>query len=164
MNFKTDFCHIGALGRLIVSCRAYAACKRDLSFIESVIIWIPIGSPFENPNGTEIAGIPVKLAVTVLKSIRNSAIGSSIFSPNLNGIIGTVGDKRKSNFLNDLLTTEEKRVIRIIEENNGEITQSDLVKKSQLSKLKISRIIKKLEQSKIVEKIQWGLTNKIRII
>ena len=46
-----------------------------------------------------MAGFPVRFAVTVLISIRNNETGSSIFSPSLNGRIGTVGAIKKSNFL-----------------------------------------------------------------
>ena len=61
---------------------------------------MPIGNPFEFAYGTEIAGFPVRFAVTVLISTKNNETGSSIFSPILKGKIGTVGATSKSNFLN----------------------------------------------------------------
>jgi len=62
-----------------------------------------MGNPFVILYGTDIAGIPVRLAVTVLKSTIINDTGSLIFSPNLNGCIGTVGEIRKSNFSNTVL-------------------------------------------------------------
>ena len=42
-----------------------------MSFIEFANNWIPIGNPLTILNGIEIAGFPVKLAVTVLISTKN---------------------------------------------------------------------------------------------
>lgn len=74
-------------------------------------------------------------------------------------------EKKKilNNFYNKTLLPEEQKIIKIIENNNGEITQSELVKESNLSKVKISRIIKKLESNEIIKKYNYGLTNKIII-
>lgn len=69
----------------------------------------------------------------------------------------------KSAVLNEMLLPEEKLIIKLIEENGGKMTQSELVKKSNLSKLKVSRILKKLESSNIVKKYPHGLTNSIKL-
>ena len=66
--------------------------------IESAINCIPIGNPLENANGTDIAGLPVRFASTVFESVKNCDIESSIFSPILNGNVGTVGASSMSNF------------------------------------------------------------------
>lgn len=64
----------------------------------------------------------------------------------------------------DLMTTpEEKIVIKELEENNNELTQSELVKRTKLSKVKIHRIIKRLESLKVVSKYPYGITNKIKL-
>ena len=70
---------------------ARAALSKDLSSLCFPKSLIPIGRPFDIENGTDIDGIPVRLAMTVLMSTRNKATGSSIFSPILNGSTGTVG-------------------------------------------------------------------------
>ena len=64
----------------------------------------------------------------------------------------------------DLMTTpEEKLVIKELEENNNESTQSELVKRTKLSKVKVHRIIKRLESLKVVSKYPYGVTNKIKL-
>ncbi len=60
-------------------------------------------------------------------------------------------------------TPEEKLVIRILNENNGELTQSELVKRTSLSKVRVHRIVKRLESLNIVSKYSYGLTNKIKL-
>lgn len=59
--------------------------------------WIPIGSPFlVSPAGSEIAGIPARLAPTVKRSQRYIWIGSLIFSPIGNAGVGVVGPSSRS--------------------------------------------------------------------
>ena len=58
---------------------------------------------------------------------------------------------------------EEKLVVKLLEDNNGKLTQSELVRQSNLNKLKVSRIIKKLESSNIINKYPYGMTNNIQL-
>lgn len=69
----------------------------------------------------------------------------------------------KSKVINDILLPEELSVIRLLEQNNNELTQKELVVKSGLNKLKVSRVVKRLEFLKIIEKHPYGMTNKIRL-
>lgn len=65
--------------------------------------------------------------------------------------------------IDTMTTPEEKIVIKELEKNNGELTQSDLVKKTGLSKVKVHRIVKRLESLEIVKKYPYGVTNKIKL-
>ena len=60
-----------------------------------------------------------------------------------------------------LLTPEERQIIEEIKKSDGHIAQSQLVIKTGLSKVKIHRIIMRLESKGIVKKHEYGLTNKI---
>jgi len=60
-----------------------------------------------------------------------------------------------------LLLPEERMVLNELSKAGGEITQSQLVVKTSLSKVKVHRIVKGLEQKGVVRKFQYGLTNKI---
>lgn len=60
-----------------------------------------------------------------------------------------------------MLMPEEKLIIQLLNKNSGELSQSELVKRSKLSKLKVSRVIKRLEMLKVVSKYPYGVTNKI---
>ena len=65
--------------------------------------------------------------------------------------------------IDTMTTPEEKLVIKELEESDGELTQSELVKKTKLSKVKVHRLIKRLEQLKVVSKYPYGVTNKIKL-
>jgi len=65
--------------------------------------------------------------------------------------------------IDTMTTPEEKLVIKELEESDGELMQSELVKKTNLSKVKVHRIIKRLEQLKIVIKYPYGITNNIKL-
>lgn len=67
------------------------------------------------------------------------------------------------NVINTMLTPEEKTVIQVLEENDDELPQSELVSRTKLSKVKISRIIKRLESLKVISKYPYGMTNKIKL-
>jgi len=62
--------------------------------------------------------------------------------------------------INDL-SKEEKDLLKLVEEDNGVIFQSDLVKKSNLTKVKISRIVSRLEAKGAIEKRRKGMSNLI---
>ena len=57
------------------------------------------------------------------------------------------------------LTNEEKILAKIIEQEDGTIFQSDLVEKSNFSKVKVSRILDKLEGRQLIERKRRGMTN-----
>jgi len=57
------------------------------------------------------------------------------------------------------LAKEEKTLIKIIESENGTIFQSNLVEKSGFSKVKVSRILDKLEARQLLERKRRGMTN-----
>jgi uncharacterized membrane protein len=59
----------------------------------------------------------------------------------------------------NILPYDEKTVIRILLENNNKIEQNYLVVLSGFSKVKISRIVSKLEARGVLEKKNLGNTN-----
>jgi uncharacterized membrane protein len=60
-----------------------------------------------------------------------------------------------------LLLPDEKTVIQELRKSNGEMTQSQLVIKTGLSKVKVHRVVKSLTLKGIIKKYEYGLTNKI---
>jgi hypothetical protein len=54
---------------------------------------------------------------------------------------------------------EEKIIVKVIEESDGTIFQSDLVEKSGFDKVKVSRILDKLEGRQLIERKRRGMTN-----
>jgi len=59
------------------------------------------------------------------------------------------------------LETEERKVIKTILKSSGEITQRNLCKLLSFDKVKISRILTKLENKDFVKREKYGMTNKI---
>ncbi len=59
------------------------------------------------------------------------------------------------------LNPEEKKVLSEIETSNGQLTQKELTDRTGYSRVKIHRILEKLETKKIIKRIPYGLTNKI---
>jgi len=57
------------------------------------------------------------------------------------------------------LAKDEKVVMKVIEQADGTIFQSDLVEKSEFSKVKVSRILDKLEGRGLLERKRRGMTN-----
>jgi len=57
------------------------------------------------------------------------------------------------------MSNEEKKVLEKIIEAQGTIFQSDLVEKTGLNKVKVTRILDKMEGSGLVERKRRGMTN-----
>jgi len=57
------------------------------------------------------------------------------------------------------LDKDEKILVKIIEEADGTIFQSDLVEKTEFSKVKVTRILDRLEGRQLIERKRRGMTN-----
>lgn len=57
------------------------------------------------------------------------------------------------------LDKDEKIIVRAVEEAEGTIFQSDLVEKTGINKVKVSRILDKLEGRQLIERKRRGMTN-----
>ncbi|UCD03922.1 MAG: MarR family transcriptional regulator [Candidatus Woesearchaeota archaeon] len=57
------------------------------------------------------------------------------------------------------LDDEEKKIVDLIKAYDNNMYQSDIVKEMGLSKVKVSRILDKLEGKKIIERRRRGMTN-----
>lgn len=65
--------------------------------------------------------------------------------------------KKRLNKLN--LSDEEKLIIKLLEENDGSIYQSDIIKETNIGKVKITRILDKLEGRKLIDRRRRGMAN-----
>ncbi|MGM5480467.1 MAG: helix-turn-helix transcriptional regulator [Nanobdellota archaeon] len=63
-----------------------------------------------------------------------------------------------------LLEPDTRKVIETLIEHNGILTQHNLVEKTGLSRVKISRIIAVLEGKQILKKEQTGMTNTVFLV
>ncbi|MEK6983629.1 MAG: MarR family transcriptional regulator [Nanoarchaeota archaeon] len=69
----------------------------------------------------------------------------------------------KKDVIESMVLPDEKLVIKELQKNVGELTQSELVRRTNLSKVKVHRIVKRLESLEIVSKYPYGVTNKIKL-
>jgi len=63
----------------------------------------------------------------------------------------------------DYLMPEEKAVVELLKKNDNAMTQKEIAIELGLSKVKAHRIIKRLEQKKVVKKFDYGMTNKVKL-
>ncbi|MFA6889151.1 MAG: hypothetical protein WC254_06670 [Candidatus Woesearchaeota archaeon] len=74
-------------------------------------------------------------------------------------IVDTKEQKKDIAKLRQKLTADEKIVIDKIVEAEGSIFQSDLVEKTSFPKVKVTRILDKLEGMQVIERKRRGMTN-----
>lgn len=72
-------------------------------------------------------------------------------------------DRRKNELFFKGLGTEERKVVELLMERK-EAYQHDLMKEIGLSKVKMTRVVQKLEEKGIIEKKQVGRKNKLSLI
>ena len=60
-----------------------------------------------------------------------------------------------------LLLPDEKKVIDVLKHGNYALPQNKITKESGLSKVQVHRVLKRLEAKGLIEKHEYGLTNKI---
>ncbi|OQA30230.1 MAG: hypothetical protein BWY55_00933 [archaeon ADurb.Bin336] len=60
-----------------------------------------------------------------------------------------------------LLLPEEKKVIEILKKNDYSLPQNKITKETGLTKVQVHRVLKRLETKGLIEKYEYGLTNKI---
>lgn len=57
------------------------------------------------------------------------------------------------------LDKDERVIVRILEDSNGGIFQAELVEKSKFDKVKVTRILDRLEGKQLIERKRRGMTN-----
>jgi len=67
----------------------------------------------------------------------------------------------KKAILDVFLLPDEKKILSEIEKYGGSLTQSEIVKSTGFSRVKVHRIIRNLEKKNLIMKQQYGMTNKI---
>ncbi len=62
------------------------------------------------------------------------------------------------------LDNEQKKILKILIKQKGRTTQAKLVESTGMSRVKISRLLQKMENKNIIEKVKKGMTNEIRLV
>jgi uncharacterized membrane protein len=70
-------------------------------------------------------------------------------------------ERIKTRIINMALNEDERKVLDIVKSSPGGILQSDLVIRTGFSKVKVHRVLKKLEMNDMVRRGRFGITNKV---
>lgn len=70
-------------------------------------------------------------------------------------------EKERSKMLNVMLNGDERKVLDLIKERPNGALESELVIKSGFSKVKMHRMLKKLEAKELITRGRFGITNKV---
>jgi uncharacterized membrane protein len=91
-------------------------------------------------------------------------IGGSIIGSVVVFLIFTIHRKPvEKQLVTSLLTDTEQEVIKAINADSGISTQRRICEKTGYSKSKVSQILAKLEEKKVLKRERWGRTNKVTI-
>ena len=103
------------------------------------------------------------VGVTVVYLYYNSEITENISEAKREPIITqTYSSSDKYSLILPFLRDEEKKVFVEIK-NKGEILQNDIVLRTGLSKVKITRILSSLERKNLITRERYGLTNTVKL-
>lgn len=69
----------------------------------------------------------------------------------------------KEELTNMFLLPEEKNVMDELKKAGGELTQRELARKTGLSKVKVHRVLNKLEAKRVIKRHPYGVTKKVVI-
>lgn len=72
--------------------------------------------------------------------------------------------KKPKEVILSVLDDFERRVIEVITNAGGEINQKKVVQETNLSKAKVSRVVRKLQERGLIEVTRLGRTNKLKLI
>ncbi|MFC1455096.1 helix-turn-helix transcriptional regulator [Candidatus Undinarchaeota archaeon] len=111
------------------------------------------------------------LSVMILYKNYVTSTINSIFLPMLFGLIVGAGailayfkkaaPAEKKRLIVIGLSDDEKKIVELVSGEWGEITQKDLIKQTNYSKSKMSKIIRRLEEKGVITKKPYQRTNKI---
>ncbi len=117
-----------------------------------------------NYTATCPSALPLTVVVNILiaGSILSGAFVTLFF-------INKSSHKRREVHKDTLLTlnfleAEEKKIIKLIIDNRGIVTQSKLVKLSEMNKVKVARILHRLELKGVILREPYGNTNKVELV
>lgn len=72
--------------------------------------------------------------------------------------------KEKDRVIGSLLSDDEKYVIGLVGNGANGVLQSDLVMRSNFSKVKMHRVLKKLENKELIKRVRFGITNRVALV
>lgn len=129
----------------------------------NVVIWSLNG--ITSSQGLKIEVLYERLPPPFLEQLSISKI--MIFALIVGGVIAFLllrYMKKSEQLVLSVLDEFERKVIEIISTNQGEVNQRKVVQETNLSKAKVSRVVKSLAQRGLIEVQRLGRTNKLKLV
>jgi len=130
--------------------------SRDIAVQNDTNISGPPMRNFVIANPSSLLFSPFSIAYLIM-GITSVLAGLSIWNLTREKEIKAV----RKTIIDVFLLPEEKKILNEIERYGGSLTQSEIVKSTGFSRVKVHRIIRNLENKKLIMKQQYGMTNKI---
>ena len=176
--FSNDFSIDGNIDRIFASVRLPPgmAIVPDIKipFSESadilsegnIIVWSL--SNFENVGGIKLEALYERLPIPFFAQlgqlgIRNVVI-IAIFIGGVLAFLFIRYVRQSEKLVLSVLDEFERKVVDIIVANRGEVNQRKVVQETNLSKAKVSRVVKSLAERGLIEVQRLGRTNKLRLV
>ena len=105
------------------------------------------------------SSVPMESVAAFIFTISMGIFGSFLTLTTAKTEKITIQQKRKLKDLLKNFTEEEKRVYNTVSSSDGFIFQTDLIEKTNFSKVKVSRILDKLEAKNLIERRRRGMAN-----
>jgi len=105
------------------------------------------------------ASVPVESLAGFVLAITIGILGAIITLTTTQTQRSLFQERKKRKGLMKSLEGEERKIYNLIVSSDGFMFQSDLIKKSGFSKVKVSRILDRLETKDIVERRRRGMAN-----
>jgi uncharacterized membrane protein len=101
-----------------------------------------------------IAGLVFIIGLFLIFSKENEKVVIKKIKPTAN-----LEPKKFSRKSLENLNNEEKNIMNLLLENKGSMFQSDIIEKTNINKVKITRILDSLEAQGLIERKRRGMTN-----
>ena len=106
--------------------------------------------------------IPLTWIVAII-SATGVIVGIAVYVYMKKTVIPETASSEEIQETTRFLPKDQRNIVETVVEEEGEISQSELPKKTGLSKVKISRKLKDLERQKILRREENGMTKKVML-
>lgn len=139
-----------------------------ISFIIGIIVWI-FNSALVTIVGTtcshgssctmyDTIRTQTWLSLSIAGVILVIGLFIMFIKPKEKIVVKKIKEKKKKIDLNGL-DKDEKKVIKLLQEENGAIFQAELMEKLEIGKVGITRLLDKLEAKQLIERKRRGMNN-----
>lgn len=153
-NF-TDMVHESRKEACALACAA-GTCPGEI--VESPLTAVGISRRILACESHDL-GTPIETYVSIATACISALVGVMMIEVSRRLGSDSVDVRKKMEHILDTLEGEEWELYRLVTEADGSIMQSDMVDKTSLTKVKVTRILDKLEGKGLLERRRRGMGN-----